>query len=124
MALPKTYSGLTLTCSYGENMRRHGRVRCGSVASEIGEIQEISASGLKVRTRLEPSPVDSVIDLTLGSTDGAFSIKAKVVWVRPIGVRYYELGLEFVDLSKAAYDGLIAIVRRSVAQPDPKKNVA
>jgi hypothetical protein len=50
--------------------RRHGRVVCQDVECSIGEVQDLSASGMRVKTRYKLPDEGNVFVITLITPDG------------------------------------------------------
>ena len=80
--------------------RRHGRVRCDETKCTLGEVLDLSASGVRVlirgRVRLKK---DSVTPMLLEIGDAVAPVKAKVVWISREGWFRHTAGLQFVDLT-------------------------
>lgn len=80
--------------------RRHGRLACELLKCSLGEVLDISASGMRVRqkgrvhvTKGEELP----IAIQFGATK--VPIKVRVAWARSSGFWSHELGVEFVDIT-------------------------
>lgn len=80
--------------------RRHGRVRCDQTKCTLGEVLDLSASGVRVlirgRVRLKK---DSVTPMLLEVGEAVAPVKARVVWVSKAGWFRHTAGLQFVDLT-------------------------
>jgi PilZ domain-containing protein len=80
--------------------RRHGRVRCGETKCTLGEVLDLSASGVRVlirgRVRLKR---DAVTPMILEMGDRTASVMARVVWVVKAGWFRHTAGLQFVDVT-------------------------
>ncbi len=76
--------------------RRFGRFKGTRLGCNIGTVIDLSGGGLRIRcaTRLS-----SRMDVKLWTAKRQITVPAKVAWVRRIGFRKYEIGLEFGDLS-------------------------
>ncbi len=76
--------------------RRSGRSKGTRLGCSIGTVIDLSDGGLRIRcsTRLS-----SQMDVKLWTANRQITVPAKVAWVRRIGFRKYEVGLEFGDLS-------------------------
>ncbi len=98
-----------------KNARRHGRVRCESVPSSIGPLQDLSASGCRVSLKGKPEfRADDVLKVRVQGADGAFEVDAKVVWVRKTGWFKHEAGLEFVNVTGVLRQQLANLARLSL----------
>lgn len=95
--------------------RRHGRFRCEGVRCSIGQILDISVSGMRVSRRRPPKAgVGDEATVTMPVNDGKLQITAKVVWVKKAGFFTHEIGLTFVDLTPEARTALYSISRSTV----------
>ena len=76
--------------------RRFGRSKGTRLGCSIGRVIDLSGGGLRIRrsTRLS-----SQMDVKLWTAKRQITVPAKVAWVRRIGFRKYEVGLEFRDLT-------------------------
>lgn len=81
-------------------LRRHGRVRTQGVECSIGEVLDLSASGMRVRTKFKLPDVHDVFVVTLFTMDGPLALLTKVRWTKKLGVLGWtrEAGLEFFDV--------------------------
>lgn len=80
------------------NKRRHGRVACEFLSCQIGEVVNMSASGVLVHgkgTSLH-QPEDR-LNLDLKCLDHKLSVSARIAWLEQENSEYH-MGLEFVDL--------------------------
>ncbi len=82
--------------------RRHGRLRCEETTCCVGQVTDLSASGMRVKRR--GSPIMEIGDeLQVGvHPDGgepAITLRARVVWIEKAGFRQHIYGMEFADLS-------------------------
>jgi hypothetical protein len=93
----------------GENARRGGRVRVEMVSSSLGDVLDVSSTGMRVRCKGGAScqKGDELV-VRLEALTRPVDIKARVAWVRRTGFRRRELGLEFCEVP--------AEVRRELAQ--------
>ncbi len=76
--------------------RRSGRFKGGRLGCSIGKVIDLSGGGMRIRraTRLS-----SQMDVRLWTANRQITVPAKVAWVRRIGFRKYEIGLEFRSLT-------------------------
>ncbi len=95
--------------------RRHGRVRTDSLVCSLGEVMDISASGLRVRCQGRPTcTVGKRVEIILPGTDGPFRVFARPVWIRKTGMFKHEVGVCFEDLDEDARLQLGALARSAV----------
>lgn len=100
------------TAGQEENRRRHGRLKTEGTESSMGEVTDISASGMRVVRKGalpvaegEKFRVDVQIDKEIMSLD------VMVRRIRKLGRRKYEFGLEFIHLEEEDRARLIRLAR-------------
>lgn len=96
--------------------RRHGRVRTREVTCSLGEVVDISASGMRVRCPKRPGcPIGQRIAVTIQSEGGEpFQVFMRPVWIRKIGFFAFELGGCFEDMDEGTRVQLLSLVRAAV----------
>lgn len=80
--------------------RRHGRLACELLTSTLGEVLDISASGMRVRQsgRVHVVKGDEIcITIQFGSSK--IPVKVRVAWTRRSGFWSHQIGVEFIDLT-------------------------
>lgn len=101
------------------NNRRHGRVACELLTCTVGEVLDLSASGMKVlirgRMRTEPGAVHELSLKVLGCR---LPVRARVTWSRRVGFLRHQVGFEFIDLNEQVERSL-----RTIASVAQKKRV-
>jgi hypothetical protein len=96
------------------NSRRHGRVRCESIHSSLGEIADLSASGARVRRRRRLSVrLGSMVNFDIEGLDGPVRVLARVIWMRRVSFFKHEIGVLFEDVSPQVRRALVDIAKRS-----------
>lgn len=94
------------------NERRHGRLRVAEVQCSLGQVQDVSPAGLRVRCRAgRLVSVGQSLTMTLGTPVGLLSVKAVVVWSRRLGLRHGEVGLALVEMDEDVKRGMMAIAQ-------------
>ena len=79
--------------------RRHGRVQCEMLTCKLGEIVNLSASGVMIRGKGTPQlTTDSRTALDLKCLDHDLHVTARVAWIQQ-EARSFSMGLEFVDVT-------------------------
>ena len=73
-------------------------MRTQQVDCTLGQVLDISASGMRVYTLLRPPKPGSRVALTIDSLDGPVDVGCGVAWTRRVGMFKHEVGLEFIDL--------------------------
>jgi PilZ domain len=97
-----------------EEQRRHGRLRCEQTRCCVGEVVDISASGMRVKRRGRPiMEVGDALKISIeAEEDGpALTLNARVVWIERCGFRQHVYGMEFGDLSDEQKRGLGGLAR-------------
>lgn len=96
----------------GSNARRHGRLQTRDLTCSLGEVLDISASGMRVVTKsIRSVHAGEQAACSVGSVHGSFSIYVRVAWARRVSLAKWELGIEFVDPTPAASEVLSRIAR-------------
>ncbi len=81
-----------------DQRRRHGRVACELLSCQLGEVVNMSASGVMIRGKGRANKqTDDRLELDLKCLDHKLHVTARVAWLRQKD-KNYEMGLEFVDL--------------------------
>lgn len=106
-----------------KNPRRHGRVRCQDIACSLGELMDLSASGMRVRL-----PAMGIVDraeqgdeltVTLQGLDGPIRLLCRVVWSRKVGIGWgrsrREVGLVFLEVGERERRGLSLLGRAAAS---------
>ena len=95
-----------------DNRRRHGRIRARELRTRLGEVADLSASGMRVIcNQPEPPELQSIVQLELRHPEGCLPVKARVVWIKHPPAGQTELGLIFEDVNASTAAGLVAIAR-------------
>ncbi|MCC6581171.1 MAG: PilZ domain-containing protein [Phycisphaeraceae bacterium] len=80
--------------------RRCGRVKCMGLTCNLGQIIDLSGSGVKVQCRGWRRPrIGAVVDLELACPNLTINVKSQIVWFRRQGLRSYEAAFEFLDVN-------------------------
>lgn len=78
----------------------------------------MSASGMRIRTRGRRGlQTDQRFNIRIEASCGELTAPVRVVWIRRIGFRSFEAGLEFHDLT-AEMQSAVTAVARSAAVPE------
>ncbi len=95
--------------------RRHGRVRTEDVLSTVGQVLDLSASGMRIRCGRRTPEVGTMMEVGIQGVDGPFLVRAKIVWVTRRGVLTSEAGLEFEGPDESIKAQLSLLARQAVA---------
>jgi hypothetical protein len=102
-----------------EEKRRHGRLRAEMLSCPLGQVQDISASGVRVflkgRLRVE---VGQELQIDLKAVDRAVPVDVKVMWIQQRGWRRFELGLQFQNVSPPIAIAISELARYVAATAD------
>jgi hypothetical protein len=99
-----------------KNARRAGRVRCQWTHCNLGEVLDISSTGMRVLCKRRPAAdVGSVLAAVIDGLDGPVDVAGKVIWKKKVGFFRWQIGVEFGDLLPASRKGLALLARASLA---------
>lgn len=96
------------------NLRKRGRIRLQDIECSLGIVLDLSASGMRVRTRGRVPETGTVFATQLGSLDGPIVVGCRVRWWRKAGLMTKEFGVEFVNLTPEIAVELTRLARRAV----------
>lgn len=88
-----------------------------TVQCALGEILDVSASGMRVMCQGKP-PVKQggVMPIKLCFSDGSLQVAVQVRWCKRRGLKRYEIGLQFIQLKPGVEKVLEAIARFGMAE--------
>jgi len=85
--------------SHNVQNRRHGRVQCEMLTCQLGEVVNLSASGVMIRGKgTTEYTTDSRVQLEMKCLDHKLGATARVAWLKQED-KTFSIGMEFVDLS-------------------------
>lgn len=101
--------------SGGSELRKAGRVRCQHITCSLGEVADLSASGMRVLCKNNPHiEPNQAICFYLHSLEGKDTpVTAEVAWSRKVGWRKHELGVRFLDVLPELRMALLQLCRAS-----------
>jgi hypothetical protein len=80
------------------NRRRGGRLRCQDLRCDLGQILDISSTGMRVAVGRRPAAEEgSVLPVVFSTPDGTVKLWTRVARCKRHDSSRRELGLEFVD---------------------------
>lgn len=97
-----------------DNRRRSGRLKVAEVITEQGAVQDLSASGMRIRMGWKTPKVDSVHTFLITNDDVRFLVSGRVTRIIKTGLFSREVGIEFVGMDESAREGLAHIVRNTM----------
>lgn len=91
--------------------RRHGRVRTELLSCGLGEIVDLSASGMRVLRRSARAPREGArVKIKMRCLDVKIRLRGTVVWVRTAGPGLHVVGLQFTRLTPELNEKLLQLV--------------
>ncbi len=115
---------LVLTAPRDSDRRRHGRIQTEAVTCSMGDVVDMSASGVKVRRKGRRAvQLGDSFTITLKYGQFALPVDVRVVRLQKIGFRRYIFGLEFLEVNehiraKLAQLACVAATQR-ILLPEP-----
>lgn len=108
-----------------DERRRCGRINVELLRCNLGTVVDLSASGMKVRRKSFFRPRCRRTRVVLRTIDGVSTIPARIVRVRKIGSRTWDLGVEFARISDRLRARIVEIARlagaRTVVNPSMRR---
>lgn len=106
-----------------DNRRRNGRVLLQEVACSLGEVLDLSTSGMRLQTKLKVDlKVGQTFGMVLHALDGPVNVAATVAWIRKVGWGKHQLGVQFFDpdpaLRRAISELARSVASNEVVRPD------
>lgn len=93
--------GLVPSRPASASKRKFGRLRCTMAHCTMGEIVDLSAGGMKVRTRQKPA-IGQGVETVLLTQHGALPVRCSVRWIKRVKFFWFEVGLMFSELEPEA----------------------
>lgn len=95
-----------------DERRRHGRLRCEDLRCSVGQIRDLSASGMQVFHKGgEIAAVGDELQIMLEHLDAAMQVDVRIARVDKLGFRKRLYGFEFVRLTDEKKARLTALAR-------------
>lgn len=106
-----------------DNRRKFGRVVLQDIGCSLGQVLDLSASGMRVESATKPVvQVGQTFGMVLQSMAGPVNVVALVTWIRKTGWRKHQLGLHFVnptsELRRAICELARGVASNEVVRPD------
>ncbi|HYD01715.1 MAG TPA: PilZ domain-containing protein [Phycisphaerales bacterium] len=79
--------------------RKHGRLACCMATSTLGEVADVSAGGMRVRSSIRLEKGQRVV-VTIATPRGPMPVQCTVMWVKRTKLFWYSLGLQFENLNE------------------------
>ena len=119
---PSRNPSLVLLPKRDDDRRRHGRIRTEEVVCSLGEVMDLSASGMRVHRKGRCNiKMGDRITVTLTYGNFALPVDARVVHIKKVAFRKHFIGLELEETnpeirSKLTDLASIASTRRVIPQ--------
>lgn len=97
--------------TFPNSKRGAGRVRCQDISCSLGEILDLSASGMRVKSAARIPRIGSAMTVIIGALDGEETVPCTVQWIRRRGWLHREVGLKFGPLSAKVAKSLCDLAR-------------
>lgn len=102
--------------SDGQNNRKGGRLRCELIACDLGDVLDMSRTGMRVKGKRSPGvKPGECYSITITGPGAKLTIGTRVVWVKKSGLFHSEVGLEFTEIPEHAEGAFKALVRSIMA---------
>ena len=98
-----------------DDSRRQGRLKCELLRCSIGDVIDLSASGMRVRAwGIRGLKANEHCDIRIRCIGRmAFVVRGEIVWVKRHGFMKYEAGVHFVDVTPEQQEKLTEAARIS-----------
>jgi len=96
--------------------RRAGRLQTEDTRCRLGQVLDLSITGMRVLHRGMAPRVGDEVNLTIKAPGASVDVRARVVRVVRTGFRKREVGLEFVALDPLSRERLLDLARYATRQ--------
>lgn len=91
----------------GVDLRKHPRLATESISCALGEVVDLSSAGMRLNCKSKPPlQVGQEVQVRLLFPRGSLIVTVQARWLRRCGLRKFEMGLQFRNLSPAATQAL------------------
>ncbi len=94
------------------NRRRHGRLRCTQAASCLGQVVDLSASGIRIEHKGKPIMKigdEFTIKVHSKHNDLCVTLPSRVIWMEALGRRKQLIGMAFDELDDVTRANLLEL---------------
>ncbi|HEB61413.1 MAG TPA: hypothetical protein ENJ06_06270 [Phycisphaeraceae bacterium] len=82
-----------------KSRRRHTRKTPQGVSCDLGELIDLSNSGIRLSSKHKPGlQIGELTTLNLSAPDGSLRLRAHLVWLKRISLRRFEMGFTFINV--------------------------
>lgn len=100
-----------------DDRRRHGRIRCATLTTRFGIIEDMSASGMRVTCKGWRKPrIGTILNVDINHPNGTATVECQIVWIKHLGLRKYEAAFKFIDLDPVHQRDLLSAAQESLRQ--------
>src|SRR5687767_1398774 len=83
----------------GNNARQKGRIKVAQVSCSLGDVLDVSATGMRIMCKGAPPRESSVVPVRIFGLLNPVDAQGRIVWARRVGWRRHEVGVVFENLS-------------------------
>ena len=92
--------------------RRRVERHATELESDLGAVRDISSAGMRIETQGKPPfKVGQSRVIRVHIPEGSLSVTGRAIWVQRLGLRKYQMGIEFVNISKKLSTALECVGR-------------
>ncbi len=104
--------------------RGHDRVNAVGLSCHLGDVLDMSAGGMRVQREGKPSVErGAALQIALKTASQKVQVGARVVWVRRVSWKRWEMGLQFVGVAPAVAEALVELAKFGYVAPRAKRPV-
>ncbi len=107
-----------------ECQRKFGRLRIQSVRCSAGDIEDISKSGMRVRTKRRLKPNDKPLRIRINLGDSKVKIWGHVTWARQNIRGQWYAGIAFIGLTEEQGAELTRLARTAASNTQMVSKIA
>jgi len=102
--------------------RGHDRVNAVGLSCHLGDVADMSAGGMRVSREGKPAVErGAVLQIALKTATQKVQVGSRVVWVRRVSWKRWEIGLQFVGVAPAVAEALVELARFGYLDPRSKR---
>lgn len=95
-----------------KNLRRRNRVNVVLLECELGQLLDLSLTGMRLRCKRKPLLGDKPFTIALRVSEHTeVLLHARAIWARRAGLTSHEVGLEFIDVTPAQMSAISRLAR-------------
>jgi hypothetical protein len=94
-----------------DNNRRHGRVKLQDITCNVGEVLDLSLSGMRIRAKHRPPAAGTIFVAAIQTPTGPCEVLCRLVWSKKVGFFKHECGVRFDQVTPKAMETLQHLAR-------------